>query len=145
MRLNQQARSPAGNLGLGQVGIALSVPAATSMRPPSSSDLAIPRCGCPAGRSTGSAGSLRFLFGISGYRGNFTRMGFTQNEVADLSDRLVDDLVAWGDPETIAARIRQHLDAGTDHVMLHVLAEDGQPGSAEVARQLAGRLPGLAA
>jgi probable F420-dependent oxidoreductase len=85
---------------------------------------------------------LQFLSGLRGYRDSFTRMGFSQNEVAELSDRLVDALVAWGDPETIAARVRQHLDAGADHVMLHTLTDAGQPGPIEAARQLAGPLLG---
>jgi len=43
------------------------------------------------------------------------------------SDRIVDALVAVGDPDTIAARIREHLDAGADHVALHVLNPDPAP------------------
>ncbi len=34
------------------------------------------------------------------------------------SDQLVDALVAWGDEAAIAARIREHLDAGANHVCL---------------------------
>ena len=44
---------------------------------------------------------LRFLSGVSGYRANFARMGFTDSDIAGLSDRLVDDLVTWGDASTI--------------------------------------------
>jgi hypothetical protein len=32
--------------------------------------------------------------------------------------------VAWGDVDTIAARVREHLDAGADHVVLHVQPVD---------------------
>lgn len=46
-----------------------------------------------------------------------------------------------GDAETITAQISQHLRAGADHVMLHVLSEGNQPGPIAVARRLAGRLP----
>ena len=69
-------------------------------------------------------------------------MGFTDDEVADVTDRLVDDLVIWGDADTITARIREYLAAGADHVMLHVLSEGDQPGPIEVARTLATSLPG---
>lgn len=86
---------------------------------------------------------LRFLSGVAGYREHFARMGFTQNETTELADRLVDELVAWGDPESIAARVGAHLDAGADHISLNVLSEAGQPGPAQAARQLAGLLPGL--
>jgi probable F420-dependent oxidoreductase len=85
-------------------------------------------------------GSLRFLSGVRGYRASFSRMGFTDTDIADLSDRLVDELVAWGDADAITARIREHRTAGADQVMLQVLNAGDQPGPIEVARQLAGAL-----
>jgi len=53
----------------------------------------------------------------------FLRLGYTE---ADLdggrgSDRLVDDLVFWGDLDTIVGKLRGHLDAGADHVGIQVL------------------------
>ena len=45
-------------------------------------------------------------------------LGFTAEEVADLSDRLVDALIGNGSPDTIAALVREHLEAGADHVAL---------------------------
>lgn len=52
----------------------------------------------------------------------FKRLGYTD---ADLdhggSDRIVDDLVFWGSPETIVARLRGHLEAGADHVAVQVI------------------------
>ena len=89
--------------------------------------------------------SLGFLSGVRGYREHFGRMGFSQNEIAQLSDRLADELVAHGDPGAIGARVAALLTAGADHVILQVLSQDGQPGPARVARELAGLLPGLAA
>jgi probable F420-dependent oxidoreductase len=87
---------------------------------------------------------LRFLSGLPGYTASFTRMGFTGSDIAELTDRLVDELIIWGDADAITARIRQRLEAGADHVILHVLTEDSQPGTAEVARHLAGLLRSLA-
>ncbi|MET8054592.1 TIGR03620 family F420-dependent LLM class oxidoreductase [Streptosporangium sp. NPDC005286] len=46
-------------------------------------------------------------------------LGFDDAE--SLDDRLVDALVAIGGPEDIARRVEEHLDAGADHVSLHVL------------------------
>lgn len=86
-------------------------------------------------------GPLRFLSGVRGYRANFERMGFGPDDISELTDRLVDDLVVWGDVAAIAARVGDHLDAGADQVMLSVRAEGGQPGAIEVARQLAATLP----
>jgi probable F420-dependent oxidoreductase len=85
---------------------------------------------------------LRFLSGLPGYAASFARMGFTPDDIAEVTDRLVDDLVIWGDADTIAARVRERLHAGADHIMLHVLSEGGQPGPIEVARTLAASLPG---
>jgi probable F420-dependent oxidoreductase len=81
---------------------------------------------------------LRFLSGLRGYRASFARMGFTDSEINGLSDKLTDELVIWGDADTVTARIRGQLRAGADHVVLHVLSEGSQPGQIEVARSLAG-------
>jgi probable F420-dependent oxidoreductase len=80
---------------------------------------------------------VRFLAGVPGYRANFARMGFTETDIAELSDQLVDAVVAWGDADAIAERVMAHRDAGADHVILAALADGDQPGPLEVARQLA--------
>jgi probable F420-dependent oxidoreductase len=85
---------------------------------------------------------LGFLSGLPGYRASFARMGFSEAEIDGLSDRLVDELVIWGDAVTVADRIGRQLEAGADHVALHVLGQDGQPAPIEAARALAGSLPG---
>ncbi len=46
------------------------------------------------------------------------RLGFTEQEIADVSDRLVDTMIAHGDPAAITAKVREHLAAGADHVAL---------------------------
>lgn len=60
-----------------------------------------------------------FYLGAANYVENLKWLGY---EDADLvgggSDALVDALVAWGDAAAIVARIREHLDAGADHVCL---------------------------
>lgn len=50
------------------------------------------------------------------------RLGFAE-EAADgrPSRRLVDAIVAYGDEEAVRRRVREHLDAGADHVCLQVL------------------------
>jgi hypothetical protein len=51
--------------------------------------------------------------------------GFAEHDVAGGgSDRLVDALVAWGDEAAIAARVREHLDGGADHVCLQPVRAD---------------------
>lgn len=66
---------------------------------------------------------------LPNYRANLLRSGFTD---ADLdcggSDALVDALVAWGDVDAVVTRVREHHDAGADHVCLQVLPTgDGLP------------------
>lgn len=91
-------------------------------------------------RRTAREPTLRGLLGVGGYSDNARRMGFSDQDIAELSDHLVDGLVSWGDETAIAARVQAHLDSGADHVVLGVLSGDGQPGPIEVARRLAHRL-----
>ncbi|MFI7532084.1 TIGR03620 family F420-dependent LLM class oxidoreductase [Streptosporangium sp. NPDC049376] len=60
---------------------------------------------------------------------NLERLGFGEDDLAGGgSDRLVEALVAWGDAGDIAGRVREHLDAGADHVCVQVLsAGEGLP------------------
>ena len=53
---------------------------------------------------------------------NWLRLGFTQDDVRKPgSDRLIDAVVAYGTPEAIADRLREHCEAGADHVAIQVL------------------------
>lgn len=62
---------------------------------------------------------------LPNYVNNLFRLGFTEDDVTDgISDRLVDAIVAWGDAETVATRVRAHHDAGADHVCVQVLPRD---------------------
>ncbi|TKG72297.1 TIGR03620 family F420-dependent LLM class oxidoreductase [Prauserella endophytica] len=67
---------------------------------------------------------IRFLTRVGGYAQNLRRMGFTDEDIAVTSDRLLDGLVAWGDIDAVAARVRRHLDAGADQVVLVVQPTD---------------------
>lgn len=59
------------------------------------------------------------------YANNLKRMGWTDADIAgEGSDALIDALVAWGDVDRIAVRVRQHLEAGADHVCVQVVSED---------------------
>lgn len=96
----------------------------------------------PAAARETARGPLRFLLGggIGGYPENVRRMGFGGDDLAELSDRLVDELVTWGDADAIATRVAEHLRAGADQVILGVLHDGDQPGPVDVARALATRL-----
>lgn len=62
---------------------------------------------------------------LENYVNNLLRLGHTEEDVNGPSDRLVDAVVGWGDAETVVRRVREHLDAGADHVSVQVLTEDG--------------------
>jgi probable F420-dependent oxidoreductase len=59
------------------------------------------------------------------YTNNLLRFGYTEDDFGSGgSDRLVDALVAWGSPEVVAARVRDHQAAGADHVCINVIPAD---------------------
>ena len=66
-----------------------------------------------------------YLTSLPNYVDNLRRLGYTDDDVAGGgSDRLVDAVVAWGDTDAIASRVREHHQAGADHVCLQVVADD---------------------
>lgn len=84
--------------------------------------------------------SIRFLTTVPGYVRNLARMGFTTDDVADLSDRLIDQVTVWGDVETIAKRVAEYLSAGADQVVLQVNDATGGEPESTWWRRLAGVL-----
>lgn len=69
---------------------------------------------------------IGMFIGFPSYQANLRRLGFGDDDlVPGGSDRLIDSVVAWGTMDRIDARIREHWDAGADHVALHVLTEHG--------------------
>lgn len=86
---------------------------------------------------------LAFYLTLPNYTGNWLRLGFTEDDLADGgSDRLVDALFGWGDEERVRQRIDAFLDAGADHVAVQVLAsgEDRSGLPREQWRRLAAAL-----
>ena len=54
--------------------------------------------------------------------------GFADEDFSDGgSDRLIDAVIPQGSAEQIAEVVREHLDAGADHVCLQPLGEEGIP------------------
>jgi probable F420-dependent oxidoreductase len=63
---------------------------------------------------------------LENYVNNFRRSGFGDDDLAGGgSDRLIDAIIVWGDETAIRARIREHLDAGADHVCIQSIHPDG--------------------
>ncbi len=72
------------------------------------------------------------------YRTNLLRVGFAAGDLeGGLSDAVVHALVAIGDEDAIAARVREHLDAGADHVCIEVLTGDDTTVPMDAWRRLA--------
>jgi len=74
-----------------------------------------------AARET-AAGYTSFYLGAENYRNHLLRLGFTEDDLeGEGSDRLFDAVVIWGDVDTVQARVKEHLDAGADHVGVQVV------------------------
>ena len=72
-----------------------------------------------AGRAKAAAReSVSARLAAPSYAARMAGLGYTAREIAEISDRLVDALVAHGDSSAIAARVREHMRAGADHVAL---------------------------
>ena len=69
------------------------------------------------------------------YANNLRRLGFTEDDLAGGgSDRLIDALVVHGDEDAIAARIREHRDAGADSVCVQVVSGSEYGGMVDLHR-----------
>jgi probable F420-dependent oxidoreductase len=96
-------------------------------------------------RTIARAAADRYLHAPN-YVNNLLRLGFTEADITSGgSERLIDALIAWGEPATIAQRIAEHHAAGADHVCIQVLTET--PGDLDAGmrgwRQLAPALSTL--
>lgn len=68
-------------------------------------------------------GYMKTYTGLPNYANNLKRFGFEHDEIVDQNDRLVDAIVGWGSTDTVVARIKEHFDAGADHVCIQVLTD----------------------
>lgn len=66
--------------------------------------------------------------GLPNYRNNWLRMGLTEDDINDLSDKFIDSTFAWGSAATIKSRIQEHMDAGATHVCIQPVNPSGQFG-----------------
>ena len=63
---------------------------------------------------------------LDNYVNNWRRLGFGDDDLGGGgSDRFIDANVAWGSEEAIRQRIREHWDAGADHVCIQSINPDG--------------------
>jgi probable F420-dependent oxidoreductase len=81
-----------------------------------------------------------WYFDLGNYPPSLRAQGFSDEDLRDSSDRIIDGLVAWGDAAAIAERVGEHLAAGADHVCLQALPTDDDPFALTAMRELAQRL-----
>lgn len=63
---------------------------------------------------------------LPNYRNNWLRMGLTEADLADGgSDHFIDTTFAWGDVDTVKQRLREHFDAGANHVCIQPVNPNG--------------------
>ena len=79
---------------------------------------------------------------LPNYARNWRRIGFSEEDVSTQSDRLVDEVLAWGDLDVIVDRVQAHRDAGADHVCVQVLQPQGAPMPRSAWRELVSTLAG---
>jgi probable F420-dependent oxidoreductase len=77
---------------------------------------------------------------LPNYANNWRRLGYEDDLADGGSDRLIDAAFAWGDVSSIAGRVREHLDAGADHVCIQVISGRDDDVCLPALRELAGEL-----
>jgi probable F420-dependent oxidoreductase len=82
-----------------------------------------------------------WYFDLGNYPPSLRAQGFTDADLAgEGSDRIIDGLVAWGDAAAMAARVREHLAAGADHVCVQPLPAGDDLFALDALRALAREL-----
>lgn len=85
--------------------------------------------------------TVEHYLGLSNYVNNWLRMGFTEADVSKPgSDGLIDAVVAYGTPGTVAHRLGEHLQADADHVAIQVLGGWNEETLLPALSELAGPL-----
>lgn len=85
-------------------------------------------------------GWLKNYLSLPNYANNLLRLGFTQEELDSVDDRVFDALIAWGDEDAVRRRVDEHRAAGADHVCVQVLTGDQNAFPREEWRRLAAAL-----
>ncbi|MDT5204313.1 MAG: hypothetical protein QOD34_949 [Mycobacterium sp.] len=77
---------------------------------------------------------------LPNYANNLLRSGFTEDDLSQVSDRLFNAIIAWGDEDAILRRVSEHRSAGADHVCIQVLLSDPWAYPREQWRRIAAAL-----
>lgn len=80
---------------------------------------------------------LRSYLALPNYANNLLRSGFSEDDVSQVSDRLFNAIIAWGDEDAVMRRVAEHRSAGADHVCVQVLRADPRAFPREEWRRIA--------
>jgi probable F420-dependent oxidoreductase len=83
---------------------------------------------------------LRSYLALPNYANNLLRSGFSEEDVSQVSDRLFNAIIAWGDENAILRRVSEHRSAGANHVCVQVLRSDPKAYPREEWRRIAAAL-----
>ena len=83
---------------------------------------------------------LRSYLALPNYANNLLRSGFSADDVSQVSDRLFNAIIAWGNEDAILRRVSEHRSAGAHHVCVQVLLSDPKAYPREEWRRIAAAL-----
>ncbi|WP_256726102.1 TIGR03620 family F420-dependent LLM class oxidoreductase [Streptomyces sp. MNU77] len=97
----------------------------------------VPHTDAETARATARAVLAPYL-GLRNYRSAWLRGGFAVEDLSGGgSDRLIDELFAWGKPDEIAARLTEHHRAGADRIAVQVATDSLDTFARQAWRDLA--------
>jgi len=86
-------------------------------------------------------GFAKNYLALPNYANNLRRLGWSDEDLAgEGSERLIDAVIAVGDVDAIVRRVRDHLDAGADHVCLQIREAQSTDPALGAYRELASAL-----
>jgi probable F420-dependent oxidoreductase len=77
---------------------------------------------------------------LPNYANNLRRLGWSDADIDNETDKLIDAVVVIGDVDAIVKRVNEHLDAGADHVCVQIRGEKSTDPAIGAYRELAAAL-----
>lgn len=77
---------------------------------------------------------------LPNYANNLRRLGWSDADIANETDKLIDAVVVIGDVDAIVRRVNDHLAAGADHVCVQIRAEKSTDPAIGAYQELAAAL-----
>jgi probable F420-dependent oxidoreductase len=77
---------------------------------------------------------------LPNYANNLRRLGWSDADIANETDKLIDAVVVIGDVDAIVKRVNAHLESGADHVCVQIRAEKSTDPAIGAYQELAAAL-----